>query len=253
MPVDVDPAEHDVARRLHQPLALDDALAVVGVLALARGTARAPTAAPPSPGGTAGRCSSRPSISTIQARVPTLPTPTTLRAAVRRTGSARAGAAGRPASVRRYERMIARIVSSICSASIAPAELLDRHDQRRVADDPRLAVDDVGELVERAQAVLRPRLGDVLLERSSPPSRLACLRKLLARSRSTSRRAYQRSSVRIAANSRIASRYALPDRRGRSPPAPCRRSRGRGRRRRSSRPAASRPTRTGLAASRRSR
>ena len=39
MPV---PAEEDVAGRLHQPLALDDALAVVGVAARARGTARAP-------------------------------------------------------------------------------------------------------------------------------------------------------------------------------------------------------------------
>ena len=35
MPVVVDPAEHHVARRLHQPLALDHALAVVGELALA--------------------------------------------------------------------------------------------------------------------------------------------------------------------------------------------------------------------------
>ena len=45
----------------------------------------------------------------------------------------------------------------------AVGEVLDRHDQRRVADDPRLAIDDRRELAERPQAVLRARLGDVLL------------------------------------------------------------------------------------------
>ena len=37
-------------------------------------------------------------------------------------------------------------------------EIPDRHDQRRIRDDPRLAVDLLGELRERLQAVLRPRL-----------------------------------------------------------------------------------------------
>ena len=42
--------------------------------------------------------------------------------------------------------------------------VLDRHDERRVARDPRLAVDQVRELAERAQAVLRTRLRHVVLE-----------------------------------------------------------------------------------------
>ena len=54
--------------------------------------------------------------------------------------------------------------SSSCAASLSPASVLDRDDQRRVADDPALAVDHLGELAERPQAVLGPRLRDVLLE-----------------------------------------------------------------------------------------
>ena len=40
-------------------------------------------------------------------------------------------------------------------------DLLDRHDDRRVADDAGLSVDDLGELRERPQAGLRLRLRDV--------------------------------------------------------------------------------------------
>ena len=40
-------------------------------------------------------------------------------------------------------------------------ELLDRLDERRVADDASLAVDDVGELVERLHAVPGAGLGHV--------------------------------------------------------------------------------------------
>ena len=40
-------------------------------------------------------------------------------------------------------------------------ELVDRHDQRGVADDPPLAVDHVGQLLEGVHAVLGARLGDV--------------------------------------------------------------------------------------------
>ena len=43
-------------------------------------------------------------------------------------------------------------------------DLLDRDDQRRVAGDPRLAVDHLGELRERLETVLRLGLGYVLLE-----------------------------------------------------------------------------------------
>jgi len=45
----------------------------------------------------------------------------------------------------------------------AAGEVLDRHDQRRVADNPRLAIDDRRQLAERPQAVLRPRLSEILL------------------------------------------------------------------------------------------
>ena len=44
-------------------------------------------------------------------------------------------------------------------------DVLDRDDERWVADDPALAVDDLGQLRERPRAVLRPCLGDVALER----------------------------------------------------------------------------------------
>jgi len=42
-------------------------------------------------------------------------------------------------------------------------ELVDRNDQRRVADDSRLAVDKVRQLVEGVHAVLGARLLDVCL------------------------------------------------------------------------------------------
>ena len=73
------PAEEDVAGRLHQPLAGDDPLAAVVVLALADELLQHRRL---------GFLDLeeervlivRPRNSTIQARVPTLPTPTTLRA-----------------------------------------------------------------------------------------------------------------------------------------------------------------------------
>src|SRR4051812_14975835 len=43
-------------------------------------------------------------------------------------------------------------------------DVLDRDDERRVADDPELAVDDLGQLRERSRAVLRPCLREVALE-----------------------------------------------------------------------------------------
>ena len=78
--VHVQPAEEDVAGRLHQALTGDDALARGSRTRSGRGTPRAPTPRPPSSAGTAGPAPSRPSSSAIHARVPTLPTPTTLRA-----------------------------------------------------------------------------------------------------------------------------------------------------------------------------
>ena len=74
----------------------------------------------------------------IQARVPTLPTPTTLRAACD--------------VAKALQQMFAiALQRAPVAADHAPrerfdiaavGEVLDRHDQRRVADDPRLTVDD---------------------------------------------------------------------------------------------------------------
>ena len=56
--------------------------------------------------------------------------------------------------------MICRVRSK---ASSSDDEVAERHDQRRVADEPRLAVDLLRELCERRHAVLRTSLGDVAL------------------------------------------------------------------------------------------
>ena len=68
-------------------------------------------------------------------------------------------------------RSRSRISFSICVAALARGEQLgDRHDQRRVADDAGLAVDEVGQLLEGVHAVLRARLGDVRPRTSSAAS-----------------------------------------------------------------------------------
>ena len=103
-------------------------------------------------------------MSTIQARVPTLPTPTTLRAecdvakaleqlpAVGAQGPP-VGADGSPHELLELEpRSTPDATSSIGTMSGGSL------------DDPGLAVDDRRELRERLQAVLRPRLGHVALE-----------------------------------------------------------------------------------------
>src|SRR4029077_14503786 len=46
---------------------------------------------------------------------------------------------------------------------LRPDQLLDGDDQGRVADDARLAVDELGQLAERLQAVLGPGMRHVLL------------------------------------------------------------------------------------------
>ena len=74
------PAEEDVAGGLHQPLTSDDPLAIVLRTLSFRRSARAPTPGPPWPARTAARGRPGRACSRIQARVPTLPTPTTLRA-----------------------------------------------------------------------------------------------------------------------------------------------------------------------------
>ena len=96
--------------------------------------------------------------SAIQARVPTLPTPTTLRAKCDEPVVPE-----QPAALRR-ERLE---VSAVHRVQPLPqllvlgvrSELLDRHDQRGVADDARLAVDLVGELGKGLQVVARAGLG----------------------------------------------------------------------------------------------
>ena len=61
--------------------------------------------------------------------------------------------------------------NSSSRSRLVAGDVLDRHDQRRVAGDPRLAVDDRRQLGERLHAVLRAALGDVRLERASRPWR----------------------------------------------------------------------------------
>ncbi len=56
-----------------------------------------------------------------------------------------------------------RTKASISASGGAAGQLLDGDDQRRVADDAGLAVDEVRQLGERLEAVLGPRLGQVLL------------------------------------------------------------------------------------------
>ncbi len=53
-------------------------------------------------------------------------------------------------------------------------ELVDRNDERRIARDPRLAVDETGELAERLQAVLRARTSFVLVHPLDLLARRAC-------------------------------------------------------------------------------
>ena len=89
----------------------------------------------------------------------------------------------------------------------ASVDILDRRDQRRVADDPELTVDDAGQLPERLHAVLRAALRDVRVPRSSAFASFDfASRRSSARSSSTSRREYQISRFPIAEYFRIPSR-----------------------------------------------
>ena len=109
-----------------------------------------------------GSSPSRPSMSTIQARVPTLPTPTTLRAMSTYRNRSRSRRRSL-AKDRRYERMSSWMASRVIRRPALRDELIDRDDQRRVAGDLRLPVHEVGQLRERLEAVLRARLRDVPL------------------------------------------------------------------------------------------
>ena len=158
-----DPAEQDVARRLGQALALDDAAAVVVELAAAeegledRGLRllelqdqRVVAVAPEQQRG------STPASRRSRRRRPCGPR--------RRTGSARAGGGGRwtasggsSAGPCSRTRRAPRGAPSRRSSA-------DRSDQRRVARDPRPPSTTVVSFANAFGAVLRARLVDVLLE-----------------------------------------------------------------------------------------
>ncbi len=113
-----------------------------------------------------GSSSSRPTISTTQARVPTLPTPDDLAREVREAVALEQLAAialEARAVGAQQRRACASSNSAACSGESSSS---GRHDQRRVADDLGLAVDGVRELVRRPRVLsLRLRLRDGLAER----------------------------------------------------------------------------------------
>ncbi len=94
-----------------------------------------------------------------------------------------------------------RVISSLVKSS---DELLDRNHDRRIRDDSQFAVDDVGQLGERAHAVLRLRLGDDAVERLRRFFEFSASRR--APIASASSREYQTSRLPMSANSRIALR-----------------------------------------------
>ena len=203
----VQPAEHDVARSLHQPLALDHALAVVGELALAeerlehRGlrllrlqeqrVVAVAAEHQDDPGAGADAADADDLAGGVDEAEP-------LEQATAVAGE------GAPVLADQVPEPILDV-----RGLLGADKLGDRDDQRRIADDPRLAVDHLGQLGERLQAVLRPRLLDVLAPSASAARRLRG-RRSPRRTSSTSTRAYQTSMLRIAPNSCIASRYERP-------------------------------------------
>ena len=196
------PAEEDVARGLHQPLALHHPLTLIRESAL-------PTKGASTESWASFTCrnrgsaSSRPSSRTIHARVPTLPTPDDL---ARRVDEAevlqevpavsRAGSDGR-CEASPVDRLQER------RGLVGGQELLDGHDEWRIAHDPRLG---------------RPRRGSACRTPGYCPSSGPCRRRArppcrpfvvsIDRSRWSPRAicrcAYQTSRLPIEANSRIA-------------------------------------------------
>ena len=95
----------------------------------------------------------------MNARVPTLPTPTTLRAMS--THSNRSSSSRRSScSVSRYARNCSCTISleSVDRVAVGLRQVAQRNDHRRLADDPVSPVDELGELRQRLQAVARVRL-----------------------------------------------------------------------------------------------
>ena len=152
MPGAAEPAEHDVAGRLHEPLSLHDPLAVVGELAPAEEPLEhrrlglfdlqeegivavvADHEHHPGPGADAAD-------------------PDHLAGAVHVAESfEEQPAISRQAAPVRADDGAYRVDER--PGLVGAEKVVDRHDQRRVGDDPRLAVDEAGELVERLHAVL---------------------------------------------------------------------------------------------------
>jgi hypothetical protein len=156
------PAEQDVARRLHEPLALDHPLPVVrepalldeglehrrlGLLELEKeGVVLVPAEQEHDPGTGADA----PHAHDLARRVH-VPEPLEQTTAV----------SGKRAAVR-AEDVLDHLLQP--PRLVRGQQLRDRHDQRGIAHDARLAVDDPGQPRERPETVLRPRLRDVALE-----------------------------------------------------------------------------------------
>ena len=204
-PVGPLPAEEDVAGGLHQALARRPPAGPGWRTGWRRRTARAPRPAPPWPAGTAGRrrrgraaARSRRGCRRCRRRPPCAP-----RATKRKCSSRcrRSPARGSPVAA---HQLVQLLQSSLALGRARSSSTGTISGGSR--DDPRLAVDDVGQLVERLHAVLGAGLRDG--PRSASLDRFFELACDAARSSSsTSRWAYQTSRLRIPANARMAVRY----------------------------------------------
>ena len=172
-PLDLDPAEHDVARRLGQALALDHALAAVRELALPEERLEhrrlglleleeqrivvvlAEQKADPGARADTPDADHLPGRVNVPVALEQLPPVAGERPPV--------GA----------DHAVQELVQAI---RLIAGDVLDRHDQRRITGDPRFAVDDRRQLAERLHAVLRASLGDVRFR--SLHDRLDLLRRL---------------------------------------------------------------------------
>ena len=124
-----------------------------------------------------------------------------------RTGTARAGAGGRsPACAGSSRDQPARSVCETAALLDVGEQLLDRHDQRRLGDDPRLAVDHVGELAERLAGCPWSRALAMRLVHGLALPRLSARSSNCAAARRRRACAYQTSRLRIAGEARASPR-----------------------------------------------
>ena len=118
-----------------------------------------------------GSCWSRPCSSAMNERVPTLPTPTTLRATS--TSWNRSSRWRRSSCKRRAvaaELLAQQVFDLVDGIPAVGGHLAQRDHDRRLADDLVPAVDELGELREGLQAVVRARLVGDAAARASPPT-----------------------------------------------------------------------------------